>query len=526
MKTGSKRGAALVYVIVISAALLILAAGLLAAAKYNVDASQNSLESRQAYLDAKSAIEFGRAYLKTNPQSGTFSVVKTGTAAGFQIRPGAVNGAAAVYDSTQKTINAAAKYQSSDRVRRLGYKLTATGNAGGASTPKRYLVTGNEYADPNGRVWLYNNGEYFDLVGQKSEFPVVATKVLRIQGSQTFSAPEMNFIGRKAEMGANECLYSNNWQNSTTFVSDFFGFDGDIVGNAYFQGNGLVQSPVLKLASASSDRVVVHFASSVKIILVNSNQAQNMVAPVEFDAGYYSFPSGTNLFDLQTVRSKAQRLSEAPSRYAAAQLTNRDAGTLISAANPSLGWVTEGKLQNTNLPSVRKENATVFMCATSCLYQQNNKATFSAPNIVFQWNQQADMVVSFNSMNAEITMAANSISLDLGNHYENGSGNGKWKLESGNPQSHFYLTSLDSLSSPTITFVSDTHIKTNRNSVIVRAGVYKIAADNTINGEISLTKADLFDEGCSLELISEDIDSGGGSGGGATLSGGVYTDGR
>ena len=64
MKSQSKKGVALVYAIITAILLMLLVAALVAAATFNLRQSRTSLTSRQAYLDAKSAMNYSRAYLK------------------------------------------------------------------------------------------------------------------------------------------------------------------------------------------------------------------------------------------------------------------------------------------------------------------------------------------------------------------------------------------------------------------------------------------------------------------------------
>lgn len=59
----SKKGAALAYVIIVAAVLLVLAAALVTAALGSIDFSQKTSDSRQAYLTAKSAIEYAKGQL-------------------------------------------------------------------------------------------------------------------------------------------------------------------------------------------------------------------------------------------------------------------------------------------------------------------------------------------------------------------------------------------------------------------------------------------------------------------------------
>lgn len=534
MKTGSKRGAALAYVIVVSAALMILASALVFSAKFNLDSATNSLESRQAYLDAKSAIEYGRAYVLQNPDAGSFTVLKTSEDSGFKIGSG--ENAVAEYDSTRKLIKASAKYRSSDRVRKLGYQFTTeeNGGSGGSGLPYSFLAVGTQFGSQNGMVWLFHdNGDY---VGQGSiAFPIVATKAAIFQGTQTMDAPEVNFIGRKEEMDTYNCFFSNNWDNATTLKADFIGFDGDIVGKAYVQSdtpkNGLPNPPELYIKSkTNSSSVIVRFSRKLKIEFVDpSNKLMTdytRAKPVEFEAGYYSFPNGTNLFDLETIKSKATKLTEDEvkevlQQYQTARYTNADIPTILSSESiSSVRWTSDGKMENTNPTAISAENATVFLCASQFLYQGGNVVKFIAPNIVFQWNSGSSMAVSFNSY-ATVSFQVKNIFINMKNNY------GNPPIEQKYNESHFYILNSEH-ESPIITFVTDTTIKTSKGTITIDAGVYRIGDDNRVGGTVNPFKIDLFDKDLELEKIADVGESGGsGSGGGGTeITGGVYTDGE
>lgn len=287
MKTGSRRGAALAYVIVISAALMILAAGLLTAATFNVDASQNSLEGRQAYLDAKSSIEFGRAYLKLHPTSGSFSIVKTDTETGFAIKLGAQREADAItfYDSTQKVMNAAAQYNSSDRVRRLGYQYTVT------QTPPtqpiksipEYLVTGSNF----GSQYVFSNWWHPLLYPNVStDYPVFFANYLHVEkGEHYLTAPEVILIGI-------------NSQNS--LQSDYGAHVALTTDVVYIQKN-LTGSPGDIWNQNSTSRFILNSLTNGRgVIVFGSNCMVSGLNRVTILKGCYAFKNGVDLFQLNS----------------------------------------------------------------------------------------------------------------------------------------------------------------------------------------------------------------------------------
>ncbi|MBE6831012.1 MAG: hypothetical protein E7519_12475 [Ruminococcaceae bacterium] len=532
MKTGSKRGAALAYVIVVSAALMILASALVFSAKVNLDSATNSLESRQAYLDAKSAIEYGRAYVLQNPDAGSFTILKTSENSGFTIGSG--ENAVAEYDSTRKLIKASAKYRSSDRVRKLGYQFTTeeNGGGGGSDLPYSFLIAGGSYYGENNQNILYDNSNGF-YKGTKSDYPVVATHAIIFPiDHPEMTAPEVNFIGRKVEMGTVNCLFSNGSKNVTTITADFIGFDGDIVGKAHVQSDWpttrLPEAPRLYIKSkTNSSSVVVRFSRDLMIEFIKDNNTiltdYIRAVPVQFEAGYYRFPNGTDLFDLENIKRKATKLTEDEvkevlQQYQTARYTNADIPMLLSSETISSNpWTQQGKMQNPNPTPITTENATVFMCAL--LWDtKNQNAQYKAPNVVFQWNNRNNMTESQNDPMV-ITFQVKQISINLENIY------GHPSFEKRNTNSHIYIQNTAD-ESPIITFVTDTTIKTSKGTTTIDAGVYRISDDNRVGGTVNPFKIDLFDKDLELEKIADVGESGGSGGGGTEITGGVYTDGE
>ncbi|MFZ2538243.1 MAG: hypothetical protein WAX04_05030 [Oscillospiraceae bacterium] len=496
MKLKSKRGIALSYVIVITAVLLILASALFSVAKFNLDYTQNSLEGRQAYLDAKSAIEYGKAYLAKNPGSGDFAIISDSTPLGLKIGLVGDPNVIAVYDSAKKIINAYPKYKTSDRVERLGYKTQ--------KAPTAFLAVGR----------FYGSNEIFhllgDFMGGKSECPIVTSQIVSFQSVQTMEAPEINFLTLSNKDGRLCCLYSTNYANVTTLLSDFISFNGNIIGAAYA---GPYRQELFVKTQSGND-VIVRFTKRVKIELIG-----NSMPPVVFEPGYYSFPSDTDFFELSSIKSKATKLNvsqikDAKSKFQTARLVTNDLKNFISSEDSDLNWTTHGSMGN-NIPSAiptsrLTPSSTVFLCASGFI---SGEATYEykTPNLVFQWEGSSEMLFSGTTTN--VTFDAQKISINMK------STSGIQQITQTHNTSKFLLT-YSSLTheSPIIVFASDTQITTfiPANSKTIIAGTYRIADTNEISGVLSPYELDLFDPGMKLEKI------GGVSGG----SGGVYTDGK
>ncbi|MGX8700253.1 hypothetical protein [Caproiciproducens sp.] len=286
MKTGSKRGAALAYVIVVSAALMVLAAALVFSAKFNLDFAANSLEGRQAYLDAKSAIEYGRAYVLQNPDAGSFTVLKTSENSGFTIGSG--ENAVAEYDSTRKLIKASAKYRSSDRVRKLGYQFTTEENGDPASGEDEFLLVGTNY----GSNVAFSNWWAPSMYPQReSDYPVFISNRLQVLSGEHFlKAPRIMLFG----LNADHSIMCDN-ASRAELTSDAIYFNKDILGDHPSSGdvNG---APRLVIKNITPGRGVIVFGKDCRIYGPND---------IVIEEGCYSFQSGVDLFKLTDDESSS-----------------------------------------------------------------------------------------------------------------------------------------------------------------------------------------------------------------------------
>ncbi len=282
MKTGSKRGAALAYVIVITAALLILAAALISTAKFNLDASQNSLEGRQAYLDAKSAIEYGRAYLSLNPEKAdtSFTILRDGSALGFKIGASGAANYVAKYDKDEKAINAAAKYKSSDRVRRLGYQFGTADGGQGNSCLNDFLITGSLY----GANYLFSFNDQNIYQDASSIYPILSHIYRQIQGNIKVEAPLLYILGKNGD-GDSVIIYNTR---ELTLKSDFIYLAGGIY--SYNDAYNRIYQPCYLQSYTGTDGGIIYFGKDV----INNN-TNKMIAK---GGKYYYFKNNINLFNI------------------------------------------------------------------------------------------------------------------------------------------------------------------------------------------------------------------------------------
>ncbi|HEX2939195.1 MAG TPA: hypothetical protein VHO66_09820 [Ruminiclostridium sp.] len=300
MKAGSKRGAALAIVIVVSAAILILSAALISAAAHNISSTQNGQEGRQAYLDAKSAIEYGKAYVSKNPGCGDFTVLADSTSgSGYIIK---LNGkidapdTLAAYDGTKKSISAQGKYKSSDRIRKLGYQFNIknTGNA-----DSLFWVCSLGY----GKHEVFTRGLFgfptYLKDGSKSaysDYPVIVKQTLSLyslsETNQKLIAPKV-FL-----MNSGVSLYCSN--ESGEIQSDFIYIAGDINGEDYRDTEDSEQNYCKLLLNTNHESSgVICFGSDCRIRVNGWGVIHGEMCgarEILIKKGYYSFTSGTDLF--------------------------------------------------------------------------------------------------------------------------------------------------------------------------------------------------------------------------------------
>jgi Type II secretory pathway, component PulK len=507
MKSHSKRGAALAYVIVITAALLVFAAALFSVAGANLNASQNSLEGRQAYLDAKSAIEYGRAYLALHSDEDVndFSILPSDKGAGFKIVTGSADGAIAEYDSSTRTINAAAKYKSSDRVRRLGYRF---GKNDEGNTVLAWLDSYLEAGLRHGQYSVFNGSStHYDLNGGTFFFPILANQTIYISGSPGILKAEQIYC-----MGAGNCV-SASGGGTASLSADFLSFKGNLSATSF--------NLILKSTSG-----IVYFESSD--IIVGGKTIGNL-------NGYYECdPDGFNVFNDSAIK-QLTKLGEDSDIDGKIRSNNafvlENYGRIISAQDlygSNNGWTKDGKLDD-GKASVIPDKLVYFYASNiwSSNYFNNHSgpAIYGAKEIYFQYVSTNPFIVP-----AGRTVVYQADYLSVRTQNSDSDKRAGPVIKPGDRGSHFYLTNTDGTGAPVIVFPADTTINfytagNTLNSRTIPAGTYTIDSDNKIGGVSSPDKADLFDDGLKLKETSNAGDGTGGSDGG-TVTGGVYTDGQ
>lgn len=338
MKSGSKRGAALAYVIIVTVVLMVLASALVSTAKFNIDYSKNSLESRQAYLTAKSAIEYGKAYLTKNPASDDFKVYATTDGAGFTtvVAKGTGN-AVATYTKTTSTIDAKAKYKSStDRFRSLGYKMTA--GAGSVSVTNTDFMALGSYGTndivPN-YVWPSFNGQT-----RSSDYPVLFNRNVHLQqgwGTSVLHTPSLYFMGNEQDWG--------NWDTAWSFDGDWWA-NMQLYTSFLYISHDFHSKPDSSFVPYSTQLIVygkdmasscfVYFKDDCKIY---TNGGSKLQATIQ--SGLYIMKPGTNIFILNE-KNKNNYLTQATAEQQKAYQKQIDNGNDIEDATnlfPGDNWI-------------------------------------------------------------------------------------------------------------------------------------------------------------------------------------------
>jgi hypothetical protein len=506
MKANSKRGAALAYVIVVSAALLILASALVSVAQYNLTSSQNSLEGRQAYLDAKSAIEYGKAYIDNNPDSDGFTVLYNSAGdSGFKIGAVGAANSVAVYDSTKKLLSATGKYKSSDRIRKLGYQFSI--KAGGTSLPSINIAPGLRH----GGTSVFNSNYLLNNI--TVDVPILACHTAKLSGSPgTFNASQMYYMGAD---DSNACFEVLAGHSSITLKADFFSFKGDIVSKS-----GDMVSVTLK----SNQDGIVYFDHS-RILINGVNQLKNIP---ELN-GYYSFDpqKGLDIFNATAVNSLTPMSSKVDSLFVDNNnyILENYKNIISAESEDSDGakWLSTGSL-NANTP-LRKENNIVFVYVTSSsnwgnLFDNNsNPITYCAKVIYWQYvNNRGDFIIpTSQNRDHQLVFKADTISISTQADDLNQSSTRPHIKQDKIQNTHgvtFNLQSLSGSGNITVNIINTITVDCADNTNFkIDAGTY------TVKSGSSFFNPDTWKDKTSAGSGS------GGSGGGTTTTEGGYTNG-
>lgn len=384
----NKRGVTLAIVMVIAMALLIFSSALFAAASHNLDLTGRSVDGRQAYLTAKSAIEYAKTVVYRQAKSGSLQ--------SFSVKPGAADGlfaegaaggppdgvsvlAACTVSGEDVKISAKVKNKNSDGYQKLDYRFTVVFHPATGLSPfdsiNNYVAAGQRY----GNYWFLNSGNV--LSGADSKYPAAFQP--EISTNQPFAAPEMYFLNKGTSF-----QMQGGGTFSCTLDSNVIYFNGAVRSG----GNAPDSVQNLKLENSKFDTLNLHngFAG---IVWFYNTTIYYKDRSYRVEDGPYYFRAGTDLFDFGSFQTnlvqvgdgdfdsvpalKAIRLKQKIAYY---QTNN---GKIQSSEGEGgVGWTSQGKMNSNPAPQPESD---VFIYTDKNTYhgdwQKGFTATYAARNI-------------------------------------------------------------------------------------------------------------------------------------------------
>lgn len=499
----SKRGAALAYVIVVTAALLVLAAAFIALAEYNLNASQTSLEGRQAYLDARSAIEFGKAYLAENPDTDDFTIVRSAKAgSGFAINTTGTQ--VAFYDSDKKQLSAKAPFKTAaNRFRILGYQFSG-GGSGSGGAPADYLICGTGYGATSVIDNVVNSPEIGD--NKKSDYPVVIQYLMRVgtkngnhiwDTSRGLTAPEIYLMDPSESLQ----LYQEDY---AVFQTDFLCIGGNSITGQDYRWNlsdttSHYSTLILKTNTPGGTGVLC-FLQDCTLSIDASNGPHGR--QVRIPKGYYSFSDNTNLYDLTSsnFNSMLTKLdsSRLPSNISTTRVSfiSNNYTTFLSGGNETWTygaiWTDDAGILANGHPSNQDNGGkpyslssnTVFFYITSCQnwgnamtkWDDHDTGVYSAKQINMRYvNSTDDFTIP-----AGKTIVYQSNKIWMNTAKDDTSLGGDVPIAAGDSGSQFVLKALSGsggfeLDVPADLTVNYKNLSGTAKSYRIKAGTYQLA---------------------------------------------------
>jgi hypothetical protein len=202
----SKKGISLAFVIVVVMALMIFSAMLFSAASHSLNMTGTSTEGRQAYLTAKSAIEYAKTLAYDKAKSGgklvPFSVGHDADGNYAELAAATAPNGTDCYaectnpggDGKNWKILAKVKYQNSGQYRQLAYTFTLNWNASVSLPASDFLACGIGY----GSQRVFDNSGFWPEMKSitASDYPIVEGLPIAVNANPTsVTAPEILLMG-------------------------------------------------------------------------------------------------------------------------------------------------------------------------------------------------------------------------------------------------------------------------------------------------------------------------------------------
>lgn len=330
----SKRGISLAFVIVVVMALMIFSAMLFSAASHSMSMTGESTDGRQAYLTAKSAIEYAKSVAYDQAKAGELKPFAVSQDAGgsftdvpnidpnlgiYKNLDGTTNYATCTNpggDGISWKITARVKYRNSAQYRQLAYSFTVTPK--NSLPASDFFLCGVRYGLQevffNGFYPVFFPESYSYFAYGTSAYPVVENLPVSAQSNNGYvHSPETFFWGMSQTSnyrvnGAS--ILSENVK--TTISSDLIGVAGDINGVFSDQTNRsyLFLNPYDDNTTVGG---IIYFAGKNDGAYCTVSLSHPRRTVVKIKKGYYWFDSGVDLFDLKTsgmgfADSSAKRL--------------------------------------------------------------------------------------------------------------------------------------------------------------------------------------------------------------------------
>lgn len=293
MKT-NKKGVSLAFVIVVVLALVIFSSLLFSAAARSLSMTGESTEGREAYLRAKSAIEYAKTEVYSmakNNRLAAFSVGPDGDSF-RQIADRAADGTACLAeckpgsDGKTWTVTAKVKYRNSAQFRLLSYSFAFQNNP----SVNGFVASGGAI----GGSQYISNGQSND---QAQCYPIFVSE--HVYSNSGFTAPEMYFTGGYQLKGGGDV--TDNLTSNLIYLSGRINSDpGGQNATVSLHLCGIKDKAASSIQQKRGYTGIVWFHGA-------SFQPRNSSAFASIPDGAYYFRDGANLFSEATLANLFDR---------------------------------------------------------------------------------------------------------------------------------------------------------------------------------------------------------------------------
>lgn len=515
----NKQGGSLLYVIVFSAALLILCGAITSAAIYNLKLTERSTDARQTYLTVKSAVEYAKQTAYRSAQNNTLTnfYVAPGTGGdpftivqGEQEPNGTTVYASCKTEGETVSILGKVRYHASSRYRKLGYSFQISSTE---QDTTQFLAIGGLY----GNNKFMNQKDKF-APGGVSAYPVVLKNKISPSGSSnSLRTPSIFFMG---DTGGTTTLQFETPDTTVNLFSNFTYIQGNVTGK-FIDETGRRKRSRFLISSKDGGPAFV-WLDHVTVQLKNNLGGQS--EEVFYD-GLYRMERETDLFG-GSLEACPQDDADFKELNVTSLLSyvKKNRADLLSGEEE--GWAREGKLQIR--PSEKSGKSLYLYVSDLSDFQNSNNGLYKASKIILQTRLYSPFVIGKNK---KATFQADLICLTQQKNDglpEDGVADDIFQLKAEDSKSEFILKSA---SQKTVTLVlpHGLAVQNPDGSIRYTVGSAYDAADAAQTGGGSSQYTYTVPSGINLLSAKEtDFKKGAGSGGSSdgplVISGGVYAD--